>query len=180
MDWTCSVLWLPGFLWSSYIICWKLRGKVHHLIAGFPPSHFLPTWLVSKVDLHLLSWWPLSTSGGKAAATCSMSARLGFRMWEILIFKWFLLLKIQINSKKPCFGRKNQLRTWTNGTGHTSISALKKFRSSIRVFFCSILWGRWTGKSLTRGMSQIWLVIRHESRFFKKNPPLFWWHVIEL
>jgi hypothetical protein len=27
----------------------------------------------------------------------------GFRMWEILIFKWFLLLKIQINSKKPGF-----------------------------------------------------------------------------
>jgi hypothetical protein len=26
--------------------------------------------------------------------------RFGFRMWEILIFKWFLLLKIQINSQK--------------------------------------------------------------------------------
>jgi hypothetical protein len=76
MDWTCSVLWLPGFLWSSYVISWKLRGKVHHLIAGFPPSHFLQTWLVSKADLHLLSWWPLSTSGGKAAASWSMSARL--------------------------------------------------------------------------------------------------------
>jgi hypothetical protein len=25
--------------------------------------------------------------------------RFGFRMWEILIFKWFLQLKIQINSK---------------------------------------------------------------------------------
>jgi hypothetical protein len=37
--------------------------------------------------------------------------RSGFRMWEILIFKWFLLL-IQINSKKPGFGRKDQLRTW--------------------------------------------------------------------
>jgi hypothetical protein len=60
----------------SYIISWKLRGKVHHLIAGFPPSHFLQTWLVSKADLHLLSWWPLSTSGGKAAASWSMSARL--------------------------------------------------------------------------------------------------------
>jgi hypothetical protein len=38
--------------------------------------------------------------------------RFGFRMWEILILKWFLPLKIQINSKKPGFGRKNQLRTW--------------------------------------------------------------------
>jgi hypothetical protein len=28
-------------------------------------------------------------------------------MWEILIFKCILLLKIQVNSKKPGFGRKN-------------------------------------------------------------------------
>ncbi len=38
--------------------------------------------------------------------------RFGFKMWEILIFKWFLPLIIQINSKKPGLGRKNQLRTW--------------------------------------------------------------------
>jgi hypothetical protein len=38
--------------------------------------------------------------------------RFGFKMWEILIFKWFLSLKMQINSKNPGFGRKNQLRTW--------------------------------------------------------------------
>jgi hypothetical protein len=36
----------------------------------------------------------------------------GFRMWEILILKWFLPLKIQINSKKPVFGKKNELRMW--------------------------------------------------------------------
>jgi hypothetical protein len=36
--------------------------------------------------------------------------RFGFRMWEILIFKRKLLLKIQINSRKPGFGRKSQLR----------------------------------------------------------------------
>jgi hypothetical protein len=30
-------------------------------------------------------------------------------MWEIVILKSFLLLKIQINLKKPGFGRKNQL-----------------------------------------------------------------------
>jgi hypothetical protein len=38
--------------------------------------------------------------------------RFGFRMREILILKWFLPLKIQINSQKLGFGRKNQLRTW--------------------------------------------------------------------
>jgi hypothetical protein len=37
--------------------------------------------------------------------------RFGFKMWEILILKWILSLKIQINSKKPGFGKKNQLRT---------------------------------------------------------------------
>jgi hypothetical protein len=34
--------------------------------------------------------------------------RFGFRMWEILIFKRFLPLKIQITG----FERENQLRTW--------------------------------------------------------------------
>ncbi len=38
--------------------------------------------------------------------------RFGFRTLEMLIFKLFMLLKIQINSKIPGFGRKNQLRTW--------------------------------------------------------------------
>jgi hypothetical protein len=38
--------------------------------------------------------------------------RFGFKMWEILIFKWFLPLKIQINSKKSGFERKNRLRKW--------------------------------------------------------------------
>ncbi len=31
----------------------------------------------------------------------------GFKMWKILIFQWFMLLKIHISSKKPSFGRKN-------------------------------------------------------------------------
>jgi len=49
--------------------------------------------------------------------------RFGFKMWEILILKWFLRLKIQINSKnqvlegKISWGHGN---TWGNSTGHTS------------------------------------------------------------
>jgi phosphatidylserine synthase len=31
----------------------------------------------------------------------------GFKVWKILILKWFLFLKIHISSKKPSFGRKN-------------------------------------------------------------------------
>jgi hypothetical protein len=50
------------------------------------------------------SWW--------AGFNGIYLVRFGFRMWELLILKWFLLLKIQINSKKPGFGPKNQLRTW--------------------------------------------------------------------
>jgi hypothetical protein len=49
--------------------------------------------------------------------------RFGFRMWEILIFKWFLLLKNQINSNNQVLeGKINWERgnTWANGTGHTS------------------------------------------------------------
>ncbi len=38
--------------------------------------------------------------------------KFGFSMLELLIFELFLSLKIQINSEKPSFGRKNQLRTW--------------------------------------------------------------------
>ncbi len=63
-------------------------------------------WRNWNVPLVLLerSWW--------AEFNGIYMIRFGFRMWEILILKWFLLLKIQINSKKPCFGRKNQLRMW--------------------------------------------------------------------
>jgi len=35
--------------------------------------------------------------------------RFGFRMWEILIFKWFLQLKIQINSQKTRFWKEKSV-----------------------------------------------------------------------
>jgi hypothetical protein len=55
-----------------------------------------------------------------------------FRMWEILILEWFLLLKIQINSKKPGFGRKNQFRKWSHLKAYHSIQAWFPF-----IFGCS-------------------------------------------
>jgi hypothetical protein len=63
-------------------------------------------WRNWNVPLMLLerSWW--------AGFNQIYLVRLGFTMWEILIFKWFLPPKIQINSKKPGFIRKNQLRIW--------------------------------------------------------------------
>jgi hypothetical protein len=64
-------------------------------------QNFLRNWNVPLVLLKRF-WW----------ADGIYLVRFGFKMWEILIFKWFLPLKIQINFKKPGFGRKNQLRTW--------------------------------------------------------------------
>jgi hypothetical protein len=85
------------------------------------------------LDLGCKSSWILMTSSLKIKLNCSWNfqrnwnmplmflerswwagfngihlVRFGFRMWQILVSK----LKIQINSKKPGFGRKNRLRTW--------------------------------------------------------------------
>jgi hypothetical protein len=90
---------------------------------------FQRNWNVHLVLLER-SWW--------AGFNGIYLVRYGFRMWEILNFKWFLLLKIQINSKKLGFGRKNQLRTWytwANGTGHTSNSKAKNFIICFREAF---------------------------------------------
>ncbi len=40
--------------------------------------------------------------------------RFGFRLGNILNFKWLLSLKIQLNHKKLNFGRKNQLKMWSH------------------------------------------------------------------
>jgi hypothetical protein len=64
---------------------------------------FQRSWNLSLVFLER-TWW--------AEFNGIFWVGFGFRMWEIFIFKWYLLMKIQINSKKPGFGRKNQLRTW--------------------------------------------------------------------
>jgi hypothetical protein len=77
----------------------------------------LEYWVISslKIKLNQRNWnVPLVLLGRSwwAGFNGIYLVRFGFRMWEILIFKWFQPLKIQINSKKPGFGRKNQLRTW--------------------------------------------------------------------
>ncbi len=73
---------------------------------------FRRNWNVPLVLLKR-SWW--------AGFNGIYLVRFGFRMWEILVLKWFLLLKIQINPKnqkgKISWGRRN---TWANSTGHTS------------------------------------------------------------
>ncbi len=85
--WTCSVEVLEYWMISSMKI--KLNCSWN-----FQRNWNVPLMLLER------SWW----AGFKGIYL----VRFGFRMWEILIFKWFLQLKIETNSKKPGFGRKNQ------------------------------------------------------------------------
>ncbi len=89
--WTCDGEVLEYWMISS------LKIKLN------PSWKFRRNWNVPLVLLER-SWW--------AGFNGIYLVRFGFRMWEILILKWFLLLKIQIKSKKPGFGRKNQLEKW--------------------------------------------------------------------
>jgi hypothetical protein len=66
-----------------------------------PSWKFQRDWNVTLVSLER-SWW--------AQFNRIHLVIFGFRMCEILDFKGFMSLKIQINSKRPGFGRKNQLR----------------------------------------------------------------------
>jgi hypothetical protein len=101
LDWGAKVL--------EYWMMFSLKSKLNR------SWKFQRNWNVPLVLLER-SWW--------AEFNDFFWIRFGFRMWEILIFKWLLSLKIQINSKKPGFGRKNQLgcgNTRANSRGYTSL-----------------------------------------------------------
>jgi hypothetical protein len=82
----------------------------------------LEYWMISSLKIELNHSWKFRRNWSVPLMLLERSqwARFngiqlvifGFRMWEKLILKWFLPLKIQINSKKLGFGRKNELRTW--------------------------------------------------------------------
>ncbi len=61
-------------------------------------------WRYWNVPLVLLerSWW--------ARFNGIYLVRFGFRTWEILIQKWFLPLKIQMNSKKTRFWKEKSVK----------------------------------------------------------------------
>ncbi len=132
------------FLMMSLKPLWKLstrRGAWAWFHDGSTcGAKVLEYWMISSLKISeplvLLerSWW--------AGFNKIDLVRFGFRMWEILIFKWFLPLKIQINSKKPGFGRKiswGHGNTWANSTGHTSHGGVKSyfdaFSSPIEILF---------------------------------------------
>ncbi len=97
-------------VWAWFHDVWTCGAKVLEYRMSFSLKirlnyswTFRRNWTVSLVLLER-SWW--------AGFNGIYLIRFGFRMWEILILKWFLPLKIQINSQKSGFGKKNQLRMW--------------------------------------------------------------------
>jgi len=100
LDLRCKSFWILNFF--------SLKVKLNH------SWKLWKNWNVPLVLLKIF-WW--------LGFNVIYLVRFGFKMWKIWIKKWFLLLKIQISSKKLGFGRKNQLRTcntWGNGTCHNS------------------------------------------------------------
>jgi len=92
----------------------------------------------------------------------------GFRMWEILIFKWFLLLKIQINSKKPGFFGRKKISWRHDNTWRLTIQFKHDFLSylviqRIRYIHCKTMIACWVSlfhNGFTLGsMAQATLVI---------------------
>jgi hypothetical protein len=63
-------------------------------------SKFRRNWNVPLLLLER-SWW--------AGFNGIYLVRFGFKMWENLIFKWFLPLKIQINSQKTRFWKEKSV-----------------------------------------------------------------------
>ncbi len=90
-------VWTCGAKVLEYWMIFSLKSKLNC------SWKFQRNWNVPLVLLEI-SWW--------TGFNGIYLVRFGFRVWEILILKWFLLLKIQINSKKSGFGRKNHLRKW--------------------------------------------------------------------
>jgi hypothetical protein len=94
--WTCSAkvleYWMISLLKIKLNRSWKFRRN----------------WNMSLMLLER-SWW--------AAFNGIYLVRIGFGMCNILILKWFLLLKFQINSKKRGFGRENRLKMCGNTWG---------------------------------------------------------------
>ncbi len=104
--WTCGA---KKFLNIEWFLHWKLNWII--------AANFGGIGMCLRCCLERSGW---------ARFNRTYLVRFGFRMWQILIFNWFLPLKIQLNSKKPGFGREKisqgRGNTWANGTGHTSMN----------------------------------------------------------
>ncbi len=92
--------------WAWFHDIWTCCAKV------------LEYWMISSLKIKLNRSWKFQRNWNVPLILLERSWWAGFngiylvRFGFWMIFKWFLPLKIQINSQKPGFGRKNQLRTW--------------------------------------------------------------------
>ncbi len=104
-DASYSILGLFGKLssrrgaWAWFHGVWTCSAKV------------LEYWVISSLKIKLNSSWKFERNWNLPLVLLERSwwagfngiylVRFGFRMWETLILKWFLPLKIQLNFKKP-------------------------------------------------------------------------------
>jgi hypothetical protein len=92
----------------------------------------LEYWMISSIKIKLNSSWKFRRNWNVPLVLLERSwwagfngiylVRFGFRMWEILILKWFLPVKIQINSKNQVSEGKISWKrgnAWANSRGHT-------------------------------------------------------------
>jgi hypothetical protein len=83
--WNCGAKVLEYWM----VFSWKI--KLNH------SWNFWRNWNVTLVFLEKSCWTGFNGNH---------LVRFGIKMWEMLIFKWFLPLKIQINSQKSRFWNK--------------------------------------------------------------------------
>jgi len=93
--------------WTWFCEVWTCSTKV------------LEYWMISSLKIKLNCSWKFRRNWNVPLRLLERSSwaglneiyliRFGFRMWEIVILKWFLSLKIQINFEKWGFERKIQL-----------------------------------------------------------------------
>ncbi len=111
--------------WAWFHDVWTCNAKV------------LEYWMISSLKIRLNCSWKFWTNWNVLLVFFERSwwagfneiylVRFGFKMWEILIFKWFLSLKIQINSKSPDFWKEKSVEDeFTLGpTAHATLVRMK-------------------------------------------------------
>jgi hypothetical protein len=117
----------PGCFRSCSWSLWKALDEARCMGFWFHDvwtcgAKVLEYWMIASLKLKLNYSWNFRRNWNVPLALLERSwwagfngiylVRFGLRMWEIQIFKWFLPLKIQINSKIPGLGRNDPLRMW--------------------------------------------------------------------
>ncbi len=115
---------------------WWVHGLWFHDVWTYGAT-VLEYWMISSLKIKLNCSWNFWRNCNVPLVSLERSwwagfngiyfTRFEFRMWEILIVEWFLLLKIQINSKKSGFGRKKQFRKWPHFEGLPFNSSMISF-----------------------------------------------------